>query len=519
MKAKGDRPITLYTQKTKVFIMSEINFEVQAKDLGINPKVLEEEYNTQLKVLNDSKQKPIKQGTKTVTVEDMALNAAKVGIFNGELNRELPAVDYIAGQSPTKQAKSEKKTKYKTTYLIVDLEKSAGMLRKKNMVNDDQIHITATQWSSQSYPPGFYTCKLRERDGFYVINNIETLQESKKHSEDFGLTLEEFDIFDIDPSRIFRIVKRYPIKEFDSSFREGEKFEMVSLDVLTKKPNGEIEQIMMSTNSTKVWGNPRLDETVTYRVVVTQKGKYFNFDGSLEVVEPDSELEEKFKSVSPITFSTSEEGNDNLYTFKILDRSDIKTGPKKDGSTYSMMFLTLLGKRENEQPEIISCSTFRDSWFNLNDKKDQLYEGLIFKNGQYNTLSSDPKKVDGDISIENLDIKKYHSFSKLDPESKEILMLVGYPEKPPVFSEKEDGTKQAFCTISDIDGYEVTIAAFDGSVMEDSIDSEGRLPGIVGVVGTLREYKNKINIVPLKIVEADDSIEIEDVEEDEDVWG
>lgn len=499
--------------------MSEINFKENAKDLGISPKDLENEFNTQLNILKKNNQKPIKQGDKEISIEDMALNAAKVNIFNGTLNRQLPATVYIVGQSPTKQAKSEKKTKFKTVYLVVDLAKSAGMLRKKDVV-EDKILITATQWSSQPYSSGYYTCKLRPNDNFYVINNIETLQESKKHSEDFGITLEEFDISDIDPTRIIKIVKRYPVKEFESSFKEGEKYETVTFDVLSKTSAGTIEQIVMSTGSTKVWGNPHLDESKTYKVIVNQKGKYYNFDGSLEIVDDDPELEEKVKAVTPMSFSASEgeEGNNNLYTFKILDMSNIRTGTKKDGSPYSMAFLTLLAKQGDKQPEIISCSTFKESWFSLERNKNQLYEGLIFRN-EYNTLTSDPKEVSGDIRIEDIEVKKLHSFSKLDPESKEIFMLIGYPEKPPVFSEKDDGSKQAFVTITDSDNYEVTITAFDGSVMEDAVDSEGRLPGIIGVIGTLREYKDKVNIIPLKIVEADDSVEIEEISEDEEVWG
>lgn len=497
--------------------MSEIDFTKEAKDLGISPKVLENEFNNQLNILKESNQKPIKQGNKEISVEDMALNAAKVNIFNGALNRELPAMVYIVGQGPTRQAKSEKKTKFKTVYLIVDLTKSAGKLRKKD-VTDNKILITATQWSSQPYSPGYYTCKLRPNDNFYVINNIEPLSESKKHAEDFGITLEEFDISDVDPTRIVKIVTRYPVKEIEGTYG---KYETVRFDVLSKKPNGEVEQILMSTNSTKVWGNPRLDESATYKVVVTQKGKYYNFDGSLEVVNNDPELEEKIKTVSPMSFSASEgeEGNNNLYTFKILDMSNIKTGIKKDGKPYSMAYLTLLTKRGDKQPEIISCSTFKESWFTLSKNRDQLYEGLIFRN-EYNTLASDPKEVSGDIRIEDIEVKKLHDFSKLDPESKDIVMLIGYPEKPPVFSEKDDGSKQAFVTITDNDGFEVTITAFDGTVMEDAVDSENRLPGIIGVIGTLREYKDKVNIIPLKIVEADDSIEIEEIsEDDEEVWG
>lgn len=498
--------------------METENFEMLAKDLGVKPEVFRTEFEQHKKILTDKGQKELIKDGQILTVDQMAVNATRRSIFTNILNRKLPAMVYIVGQGPTKIANSERKTKYKTVYLIVDCNKSSGFIRRQFKSNDDLLIVKTLQWSSQNYTPGYYVCDLeiKENGKFNILANVEPLEQAQKHKEDFGIDLSEFDISSIDPTRIMKIVKRYPIKTFENN--RGGEYETVSVDMLTKAPDGTIEQILASTGSTKVWGKDRLDEDATYRVIILRNGNYFNFDGGLEVVDPDPELDEVFKNTTPKTFGESG-GSSNLYKFKVLSQSEPKKiqGKKDPSQTYEMMFFTLLIQKDNEEPEIISASTFNSDWFKYL-AKDELHEGKITQSGTYNTVETGPNVVPGDISFENLKIQKFMNFEKLDAEEQTgIVMLIGYPANIKV-SEKDDGSSMAFCTLSDDEGYEIEVVAFNGEVLTSVADSEGKLPGIIGVIGKLTEFKGKTNIQPLKIIQAEGKVE-EITEDDEEVWG
>jgi len=495
-----------------------IDFEILGKELGVKANIFEEEFNKHKDVLTKNNQPEILKDGKKLTIDDMAINAARRSVFTNVLSKKLPAMVYIVGQGPTKIANSERKTKYKTVYLIVDCNKSAGLVRRQFKTNDDLIIIKTLQWSSQNWTPGYYVCDLeiKENGRFNILANVEPMEQALKHKEDFGIELSEFDISSIDPTRIMRIVKRYPVKTFKN--KRGGEYETVSVDMLIKKPDGEIEQVVASTGSTKVWGKDRLDENATYRIIVLENGNYFNFDGGLETVEPDPELDEAFKTVTPKTLGTSS-GTSEMVKFKILNQSEVNTiQSKKDPSqTYEMMFFTLLVQKDNEEPEIISASTFNSDWFK-HLARDELHKGKITKSGQYNTVETGPNVISGDIGLENLKIQRFMDFSKLDSEEQTgIVMLIGYPGDIKV-SEKDDGSSMAFVTLSDDEGFEIEVVAFNGDILTSVADSEGKLPGIIAVIGQLKEFKGKTNIQPLKIVQAEGTVtEVEEI--DEEIWG
>ena len=496
--------------------METENFEMLAKDLGVRPEVFRTEFEQRKKNLTKEGQKELIKDGQILTVDQMAVNATKRSIFINILSRKLPAMVYIVGQGPTKIAESERKTKYKTVYLIVDCNKSAGLVRRRFKSNEDYIIIKALQWSSQNYPTGYYVCNLEiKEDGrFNVLANVEPLEQALKHKEDFGIELSEFDISGIDPTRIMRIVRRYPVRSFNN--KRGGQYETVSIDMLTKTPGGTVEQIIASSGSTKVWGKDRLDEGKTYKVIVLKNGNYYNFDGGLEIVEPDKELDEAFKTVTLLTFGESS-GESNLVKFKILSASDVKKiqGKKDPSKTFEMRFFNLLVQNGDGAPEIISASTFNEEWFK-HSPKDELYEGKITKSGNYNTVETGPKVISGDISLENLKIQRIMSFGNLTVEDyPNIIMLIGYPGDLRV-SERSDGSTIAFSTLSDDVGYEIEVVDFSGEVLTSAADSEGKLPGIIGVIGQLKDYKGKTNVQPLKIVQAEGTVE--DIGTAEEVW-